>query len=66
MKNDTEEGVVDLNFSVVFDEAESPELIHEEVDPGPRCADHLRQDFLGHFRNNFLRLVFSSISSEQQ
>jgi hypothetical protein len=41
------ETAVDRHFSaVVLDKAKLPELIHEKIDPGPGCADHLCQDFL--------------------
>jgi hypothetical protein len=35
-------GIVDLNRPIVLDEAQFPEFVHEEIDPGPRCANHLR------------------------
>ena len=41
------EATVDCHFSaVVIDKAKLPELIHEEIDPRPGCADHLCQVFM--------------------
>ena len=38
---------MDCHFSaVVFNKAKLPELIHENIDPWPGCADHLCQVFL--------------------
>jgi hypothetical protein len=42
VQDNTEEGIVDLNTAVVLDEAQFPEFVHEKIDPGPRCANHLR------------------------
>ena len=50
-----QEGVVDLQAAVVVDEPELAKLVHEEVDPRARGADHLRQDFLRHFRQGPVR-----------
>jgi hypothetical protein len=46
VQDDTEEGIVHLNLAVVLDEAQFPEFVHEEIDSGPRCANHLRQHLL--------------------
>jgi hypothetical protein len=45
-QHDAQEGAVDLEPAVVLDEAELPELVHEEVHPGPRRPDHLGQRLL--------------------
>jgi predicted PurR-regulated permease PerM len=42
LQDDGQEGVVDLQAAVVFDESELPKLVHEEVDARARGADHLR------------------------
>jgi hypothetical protein len=34
VQDNTEEGIVDLNLAVVFDEAQFPEFVHEKIDPG--------------------------------
>jgi hypothetical protein len=46
VEDDIEEGAVNLQAAVVFNEAELPKLVHEETDPGPRRPDHLGQGFL--------------------
>jgi hypothetical protein len=61
-----EKGVVDRYSTVVMDEAQFPEFIHEEIDSGARRPDHLRQSLLRYFGDHFLRLVLLAIASEQQ
>ena len=55
--DNAQEGRIDTNLMVVLDEAQFPEFIHEEIDPGPRRANHLRQYFLRYFGKHVLRLV---------
>ncbi len=43
VQDNAEEGIVDADLAVVPDEAQPPEFAHEKIDPGPRCANHLRQ-----------------------
>jgi len=66
VKDDTQEGIVDVNLAVVFDEAQFPEFVHEQIDPGPCCANHLRQHLLRYFREHFLRLALLAEAREQQ
>ena len=49
VEDNTQEGFVDLKSAVVMNEAQFPEFIHEKVDSGACCADHLRQRFLRYF-----------------
>ena len=51
MQDNTQEGFVDADLAIVLDEAQFPEFVHEKIDPGPRCADHLRQHLLRYFGN---------------
>ena len=53
-------------LAVVLDEAQFPEFVHEEIDPGPRRANHLRQHLLRYFGKHLLRLALLAIASEQQ
>ena len=46
VQDNTQEGIVDVDLAVVCDEAQFLEFVHEQIDPGPRCADDLRQHFL--------------------
>jgi hypothetical protein len=55
VQDDIEQGAVNLQLPVVFDEAEFAEPVHEEGDPRSRSANDLRQSFLTHFRNHLLR-----------
>ena len=45
-EDDAEEGVVDPQLAVVFNEPELAELVHEEIDPRARCPNHLGQCLL--------------------
>jgi hypothetical protein len=42
MQEDVEEGTMDVQAAVVFDEPKFPELVHEPADPRPCGTDHLR------------------------
>jgi len=66
VKDDTEEGTVDFQATVVFDEAEGPELIHKMTDPRPGCAHHLRQIFLTDFRDDLLWFTFLTEMRQQE
>jgi hypothetical protein len=43
VKDNIQQRTVDAQFAVVFDESQFAESIHEEADPGPGGANHLRQ-----------------------
>ena len=62
VEDNIEEGTMHLQPlvqpAVVLNEAQFLELIHEETDAGARGADHLREPFLTHLRNDYLRLAF--------
>ncbi len=57
VKDNAEEGTVHVQSAVVFQEAQFSELVHEEMDAGPRGADHLGQRFLTDLRNDWFRLA---------
>ncbi len=42
VQDDAQERSIDLNSSVVLDETQLPELVHEQIDPRARGANHLR------------------------
>ena len=46
VKDNGQQGFVDLDFAFVFDETEFSEFVHEEIDAGTRGADHFGQGFL--------------------
>ena len=66
VQDNTEEGIVDLNLAIVLDEAQFLEFVHEKIDPGPRCANHLRQHLLRYFGKCFVRMARRAIAREQQ
>ena len=53
VKDNTPEGIVDVDLAVVLDEAQFPEFVHEKINPGPRGADHLRQHLLRSLGSTF-------------
>jgi hypothetical protein len=60
--------MINVNFAVVIvlNETQSPEFVHEKVDAGPGCANHLRQRFLRYFRKHRFRLARGAIARKQQ
>ena len=46
VKDDAQQRAVHLEPAVVFDQPELAELVHEEVHPGARRADHFRERLL--------------------
>jgi hypothetical protein len=62
VQDDTEKGIVHLNLAVVLDEAQFPEFVHEEIDSGPRCANHLRQHLLRHLGKRFVSMARGAIA----
>jgi hypothetical protein len=46
VQDDVQQGIVDLDFSVVFDKTQFAEFIHEKAHARSGRADHLRQRFL--------------------
>lgn len=49
--DDGQEGGIDLEAAVIFDEAELLELVHEKVHAGPGGPDHFGECFLRYFRH---------------
>src|SRR5271165_6494507 len=45
-QNHVQQGIVDFDFSVVFDKAQFAEFVHEKAHTRPGRTDHLRQRFL--------------------
>ena len=66
MQDNTQEGIVDVDLAVVFDETQFPEFVHKKIDPWACCADHLRQQLLRYFKKHLLRLARRAIAREQQ
>src|ERR1700676_2871357 len=66
VQHHAEEGIVDVDLAVVLDEAQFPEFVHEKIDAGPCCANHLRQHLLRNFGEHFLRLALRAVARKQQ
>lgn len=48
---------MDVNVSVVLDKSKAAKAVHEEVDPGPRSADHLGKHGLTDLRDAGFRVA---------
>src|SRR5579862_3579278 len=55
-----------MNLTIVLDEAQFTEFIHEKIDSRPRRPDHLGQRLLGYFGERLLEIAWLSITREQQ
>jgi hypothetical protein len=66
VKDNCQKRLVDLYTSVVFDEAQLPELGHEHIHARTRRADHFRQGLLRNFLKYLLGLAFLAITSKQK
>src|SRR4029077_623989 len=66
VEDNAEKGVIDVDFAVVFDEAQFAEFAHEKIDPRPRCANHLCQRLLRYLDLHRWRLALLAIAREQQ
>jgi len=65
VQDNTQERSIDLKIAVVLDEAQFPELIHEKIDAGTRCANHLGQRFLRHLGEYSVGLVLFAVTGKQ-
>src|ERR1700692_527576 len=67
VQDNIQEGGVDVETAfVVLDEAECPEVVHEEITPGARCPDHPRQHLLRNCGKHLFRMLLHAVPSEQQ
>src|SRR6202140_5108323 len=66
MQDNTQQGSVDVNTTIVLNEAQFLEFFHEKIDPGARGPDHFCQSLLRHFGKPLFRLALLAILSEQQ
>ena len=60
MQDHIEQRFVNLDATVVFDEAHRAKAIHEETDAGASGPDHIREGFLRYWRNQ--RLLFARLT----
>jgi hypothetical protein len=66
VQHSAQERSVDFDFSIVADEPELAEPVHEKTDAGSRGADHVRQRFLIDIWTDRLRAAFLSEMREQK
>ena len=64
VKHYIEQGTVYLQLSVVVDETELPELIHEKVDAAARGPHQVGQSFLRHFDDHLFRLPILAVAGQ--
>ena len=57
---------MDFQFSIVFDVTQFAEFIHEMTNTRSGRADHLREDFLTKFSDDWLRRVFLAEIREEK
>src|ERR1700736_378729 len=57
-QNNVQQGIVNLDFSVVFDKTQFAEFVHEKAHARSSRANHLRQRFLTECSHDRLRLPF--------
>ena len=57
-QNNVQQGIVNLDFSVVFDKTQFAEFVHEKAYACSRRADHLRQRFLTELSHDRRRPAF--------
>ena len=58
VQNHVQQGIMDFQFSVVFDKSQFAEFVHEKAHARSRRADHLRQGFLTKISHDRLRPAF--------
>ena len=66
VQDNTQERIVDVDLAVVLNEAPFPEFVHEQIDPRPSCANHLREHLLRYFGKHLLSRALRAIVRRQQ
>src|SRR5437899_11429758 len=66
VEDDTHEVAVNVQAAIVVNEAQLPQLVHEETHPRPCCPDHFGQRFLTYPGNDELVLPFFAEAGQQQ
>src|SRR5439155_9526664 len=66
MQDDVEQRGMNLQFSVVLDEAKFPKFIHKKADPGTSSTDHLSQHLLRNIGDHSFRFAFLAEIGQQQ
>jgi hypothetical protein len=66
VQNNVQERIVYVDLAIVLNEAQLPEFVHEKIDSGSRCPDHLRQHLLRYLGKRLLKIAWLSIARQQQ
>ena len=66
VKNEVQQGLVNLNMAVIADEAQLPEPVHEEADARAGGPNHLGQGFLADLGDDRFWLSFIAIIRQEQ
>jgi hypothetical protein len=67
VQNYVQQGIMDLEFSVVFNKSQFAEFVHEKAYARSGRADHLRQCFLTKLSDDRLRLaLLAEICKEKE
>jgi len=66
VQDNTQEELLTWISPLYWMKAQFPELVHEKIDPRPRCANHFRQHLLRYSGKHLLRLALRAIAREQQ
>jgi hypothetical protein len=66
VQNHVQQGIMDFQFSVVFDKTQFAEFVHEKAHARSRRADHLRQGFLTKISHDRLRPAFLAEICEEK
>ena len=66
VNDDIQKRCMNLQFTIVLDQAELPELVHERVDPRTGRADSRRQRFLTDLWDDRFELPFLPEIGEEQ
>ena len=67
MEDDVQQGTMDDEVTVIINETQLAELVHEHTNARSGGADHIGEGFLAHFGNDGFSLsLFSKIGHEEE
>ena len=66
MQNNVQQGIMNFQFSIVFDKTQFAEFVHEKAHPCSGRADHFRQRFLTELSHDRLGPAFLAEIREEK